>query len=82
MANEASEKTFFFKYDPSVAGVAIGVIVFGVIGAMHIFRFVKTYRTFRLKMLVVLSMASFSRRCSQMTFLGTTTDPELQQTRS
>ncbi|KAF2845641.1 hypothetical protein T440DRAFT_543830 [Plenodomus tracheiphilus IPT5] len=55
-----SRHGYFFHYDPSVAGVVIASIVFGIITAFHIYFFVKTYKTMRIKIMVVLSMASFN----------------------
>jgi hypothetical protein len=58
----AGKENYFFQYKPSIAGVVIAVIIFGAITASHIYRFVKTWKTLRIKILIVLSMASFSRR--------------------
>ncbi|KAH7066399.1 RTA1 like protein-domain-containing protein [Paraphoma chrysanthemicola] len=60
MAESASEKNFFFHYKPSIAGVVIATIVSSIITGVHVFRFVKTFKTTRLKMFVVLSMAAFN----------------------
>ncbi|KAH7092415.1 RTA1 like protein-domain-containing protein [Paraphoma chrysanthemicola] len=60
MAESASEQNFFFQYKPSIAGVVIATIVSSIITGVHIFRFVKTFKTIRLKMFVVLSMAAFN----------------------
>ncbi|KAF2820409.1 hypothetical protein CC86DRAFT_471494 [Ophiobolus disseminans] len=60
MAGTTSKESFFFRYKPSIAAVVIAVVVFGAITAAHIHRFIKTYKTTRMKLLVVLSMASFN----------------------
>ncbi|KAF9693498.1 hypothetical protein EKO04_008550 [Ascochyta lentis] len=60
MAETTSRENYFFNYKPSIAGVVIAAITFGAITALHIHQFVTTFKTTRIKILIVLSMASFN----------------------
>ena len=57
----ALQGQFFFSYKPSVAAVVIAALVFSAITAIHVYRFVENYKTKRIRILLVLSMASFSK---------------------
>lgn len=54
----ASVTRYFFTYQPSIGADVIANIFFGAITAIHAYKFVKTYKTTRVKILIVLTIAS------------------------